>query len=53
MKQTGTKKATLNINHPNGPCGFCDKVIENMLPEGSELTVNWPNGTQKFIGNAK
>lgn len=53
MKETGTKEAVLDINHPTGPCGFCDKVLENMLPEGSKLTVNWPNGSQVFTGNSK
>ncbi|UTW07998.1 DddA-like double-stranded DNA deaminase toxin [Pseudomonas benzenivorans] len=53
MRETGTKEAVLDINHPTGPCGFCDKVMENMLPEGSKLTVNWPNGSQIFTGNSK
>ena len=53
MRQTGTKEAVLDINHTGGPCGFCDKVLENMLPENSKLTVNWPGGSQTFVGNSK
>lgn len=51
IRQTGTKEGILTINKPNGPCGFCDKVIENMLPEGSKLNVNWPDGSHTFTGN--
>jgi hypothetical protein len=50
VRQTGVTDATLTINHPKGPCGFCDKVVSNILPEGSSLTVNWPNGSVTFPG---
>jgi len=53
----GEKDATLVINNPEGPCGFCDKVIANILPEGSRLTLIWSNGqdtfSETFVGNAK
>jgi hypothetical protein len=53
IRQSGAKEGTITINNPNGPCGYCDKVIENMLPKDSKLTVNWPGGSHTFTGNAK
>jgi hypothetical protein len=54
VRQTGVPDATLTINHPDGPCGYCDKVISNIVPQGSSLTVNWPDGgTYTFPGKGK
>jgi len=53
MRLMQAESAVLNINNPNGPCGFCDKVIENMLAPGATLTINWPGGSQTFTGNDK
>ena len=53
VRMTGAKEATLEINNPGGPCRFCKNVIENILPEGSRLTVVWPDGEHTYLGNAK
>jgi hypothetical protein len=57
MRISGERDGTLVINNPRGPCRFCGSVIENMLPEGSRLTVVWENGSDTvvgtYVGNAK
>jgi hypothetical protein len=57
MRISGERDATLVINHPDGPCGYCDNVIANMLPEGSRMTVIWSTEgetyMQTYVGNAK
>lgn len=54
IRKLCAKEGTLFINNPNGPCGYCDKVIENILPQNSTLTVIWPSGnSHTYIGNAK
>jgi uncharacterized Zn-binding protein involved in type VI secretion len=53
MRETGASKGVLSINHPQGTCGFCDKVISNILTEGSELTVRSPVGESVYVGNGK
>lgn len=53
LRETGAQTAVLTINNPNGPCRFCRAVIENMLPEGVLLTIVWPGGSARFIGNSR
>jgi SCP1.201-like deaminase len=53
MRKLELTEGTVTINHPRGPCRFCANVLENILPDGSRLTVVWPNGQQTFEGNAK
>jgi hypothetical protein len=56
MRISGEKEAVLVINNPNGPCIFCNRVLRNMLPEGSRLTVVWQSGqdthVETYAGNA-
>jgi hypothetical protein len=58
LRETGARDGTFWINNPDGPCGFCEAVVENMLPEGSRLTVIWPGraggiSAKTFTGNAR
>jgi hypothetical protein len=57
MRISGEKEGTLVINNPNGPCRFCLRVVDNILPEGSTLTVVWSDGLEThnrtYVGNAK
>ena len=33
-----------HVNNPNGVCGYCDRIIINMIPSGSTLRVHCPGG---------
>ena len=39
MRENGIKEATIFHNNPNGTCGFCDRQISALLPEGAKLNV--------------
>ncbi|MCL2136868.1 MAG: T7SS effector LXG polymorphic toxin [Coriobacteriia bacterium] len=39
MRENGIEQATVYHNNANGTCGYCDKMLPTLLPDGSELTV--------------
>ncbi|MDR0459807.1 MAG: hypothetical protein LBG68_05045 [Coriobacteriales bacterium] len=50
MGENGITDATLYTNNTNGTCGFCDKMLSTLLPEGSQMTVVPP--TNAVANNA-
>ncbi|MEU2065193.1 RHS repeat-associated core domain-containing protein [Streptomyces sp. NPDC013455] len=46
----GIRKAVLYIDYPTGTCGTCRSTLPDMLPEGVQLWVISPRGTEKFTG---
>lgn len=50
LRKTGASEGTITINNPGGLCPFCKRVLSNIVPEGSSLTVIWPNGNKTFRG---
>lgn len=52
MRITGFTEATVVINRPKGPCGYCDTGLAGVLPSGSSLTVIWPEGSKTYRGKA-
>jgi hypothetical protein len=53
MRTEGASSATLYINNPR-ICPNCSRLLPDMLPPGSQLTVVLPNGTRTpFLGNAR
>ncbi len=51
MRENGINEATIFHNNPNGTCGFCDRQVSALLPEGAKLTVVPPNNA--VANNAK
>lgn len=45
MRENGINDATIFHNNPNGTCGFCDRQLSALLPEGSRLTVVPPKNS--------
>ena len=39
MNENGLMNGTVFHNNTNGTCGFCDKMLPTLLPEGSVLKV--------------
>jgi hypothetical protein len=53
MRTEGAASGTLHINNPV-ICPSCSKLLPDMLPPGSRLTVVLPNGTRvPFLGNVR
>lgn len=50
LRRSEVSEATLFINHPEGPCRYCQRVTANIVPAGSSLTVIWPNGNYTYRG---
>lgn len=48
MRMNGARSGILNINNPNGVCGYCNSVMRNMLPPGATLTVRYPGGSVTY-----
>ncbi|MFI7068590.1 polymorphic toxin-type HINT domain-containing protein, partial [Kribbella sp. NPDC050124] len=46
----GIRQAVLYIDYPSGTCGTCRNTLRDMLPEGVELWVRSPQGTERFVG---
>ena len=63
MRERGAASATLEIDNPNGICGYCTSQVPTLLPEGATLDVQTPLGTvprgptwsnsRIFTGNAR
>ena len=45
MRENGISEATVYHNNPNGTCGFCDRQVPALLPEGAKLTVVPPSNS--------
>lgn len=45
MRENGISEATVYHNNPNGICGFCDRQVPALLPEGAKLTVVPPSNS--------
>jgi hypothetical protein len=43
MRENGIMEATIYHNNTNGICGFCDRQVPALLPEGARLTVIPPS----------
>ena len=63
MNENGLTTGTVYYNNTNGTCGFCEKMLQTLLPEDAVLQVvppvgavaNNPNATdvvKEYIGNS-
>lgn len=50
LRRAEVSEATLFINHPKGPCRYCERATVNIIPAGSRLTVIWPHGRYTYRG---
>ncbi len=39
MRENGIKEGTIYHNNTNGTCGYCDSMLETLLPENAKLNV--------------
>ena len=45
MRENEISEATVYHNNPHGTCGFCDRQVPALLPEGAKLTVVPPSNS--------
>ena len=45
MRENGINQATVYHNNTNGTCGYCDRQVPALLPEGARLTVVPPSNS--------